>query len=83
MKTRRSALQPVLVALACASISACANNPPPQADLNDRTPPSPTTQGANRTPSPSGQRLTIQTGEGEKLDLPWFVRDTQDWINSK
>jgi len=26
--------------------------------------------------------LTIQSGEGEKLNLPWFIQDTQDWINT-
>lgn len=38
-----------------------------------------TTQGAQGS---SGQRLTIQSGEGEKLNLPWFIQDTQNWINS-
>lgn len=80
MKTLRLALRPVLVAVACASIAACADNPPRQTDLDYRSQPSPT-QGAN-TPGSSGQRLTIQSGEGETLNLPWFIQDTQDWVNS-
>ncbi|HYG43672.1 MAG TPA: hypothetical protein VEA17_12195 [Bordetella sp.] len=82
MKTLRSALRPVFVAAACASISACADNPPRQTNLEYRSPSPATTQGASNTPGQSGQRLTIQSGEGEKLNLPWFIRDTQDWINS-
>jgi hypothetical protein len=31
--------------------------------------------------NPSGQRLTIQSGEGERLNLPWFIEGAQDWIN--
>ncbi|HEY9461247.1 MAG TPA: hypothetical protein VIR04_10655 [Paralcaligenes sp.] len=81
MKILRLALRPVFVAVACAFISACANNPPRQTDLDNRTPSSPTTQGANGSRGSSGQRLTIQSGEGERLNLPWFVRDTQNWIN--
>lgn len=50
--------------------------------MDYRSRPSSTTQRANATPGSSDQRLTIQSGEGEKLNLPWFVRDTQEWINS-
>ncbi|MCW0210649.1 MAG: hypothetical protein OJK14_26405 [Achromobacter sp.] len=82
MKILRLALRPVLVAAACASIAACADNPPRQTDMDYRSRPSPTTQGANSTPGSSDQRLTIQSGEGERLNLPWFIRDTQEWINS-
>lgn len=82
MKTLRLPLRFVLVAVACASISACAANPPQQADLDYRTRPLFTSQGADGTAGPSGQRLAIQAGEGETLYLPWFIRDTQDWINS-
>lgn len=35
-------------------------------------------RGATSSPD---QRLSIQSGEGEKLNLPWFIQDTQDWIN--
>ena len=80
MKTLRLALRPVLIAVACASIAACADNPPRQTDLDYRSQPAPT-QGAH-PPGSSGQRLTIQSGEGETLNLPWFIQDTQDWVNS-
>lgn len=81
MKTLRLALRPVLVAAACASIAACADNPPRQTDMNYQSQSSSTSQGANSTPDSSNQRLTIQSGEGERLNLPWFIQDTQDWIN--
>lgn len=74
------ALRPALFAVACASIAACANMPPRQTDMDYRRP-STTTQGANRPRDASDERLTIQSGEGEKLNLPWFIRDTQDWVN--
>ncbi|WP_248293265.1 hypothetical protein [Achromobacter sp. Bel] len=82
MNTLRSILRPVLIAVACASMAACADNPPKQTDMDYRSRSSSTTQGAQGTPGSSGQRLTIQSGEGERLNLPWFVQDTQDWINS-
>lgn len=81
MKTFCVALRPILVVIACASMSACADNPPRQTDMDYRSRPSSTTQGASNPPGSSGQRLTIQSGEGEKLNLPWFIQDTQDWIN--
>lgn len=82
MKTLRSVLRPVLAAAACAAIAACADNPPRQTDLDYRSRPSASTQGVSSPPGSSGQRLTIQSGEGEKLHLPWFIQDTQDWVNS-
>lgn len=82
MKTPRSALRLVLAAAAFASITACADNPPQQTDIDYRSRSSATTQGANGSPNSSGQRLTIQSGEGERLNLPWFIQDTKDWINS-
>ena len=81
MKNLQLALRPVLVAAACASIAACANNPTQRTDPDYRSQSSHTTQGVETTPGSSGQRLTIQSGEGERLNLPWFIRDTQDWIN--
>ncbi|MFD4840677.1 hypothetical protein ACFWP0_24485 [Achromobacter sp. NPDC058515] len=82
MKTLYLALRPVLAAVACASIAACADNPPRQTDLDYRSRPSPAAQGGNSATGSSGQRLTIQSGEGERLNLPWFIQDTKDWINS-
>ncbi|KRC76666.1 hypothetical protein ASE30_07085 [Achromobacter sp. Root83] len=74
MMTLRFASRLVLLGAACASLAACADAPPRQAA------PAATTQGANS--ASSGQRLTIQSGEGERLNLPWFIQGTQDWINS-
>jgi hypothetical protein len=82
MKTLRSALRPVVVAVACASIAACADSPPRQTSLDYRSRPSPTTQGANGIPGLSDQRLAIQSGGRERLNLPWFIQDTQGLINS-
>lgn len=79
MKTRHSALKPVLAALACAAVAACADSPPRQTDMDYRSRPPSAAHGSQSAP---GQRLTIQSGEGEKLNLPWFIQDTQDWINS-
>ncbi|WP_233233796.1 hypothetical protein [Bordetella sp. LUAb4] len=82
MKTLHSAIRPVLGALACASLAACADNPPRKADMDYQSRPVPATQSASSPPGYSGRGLSIQSGEGEKLNLPWFIRDTQDWINS-
>ncbi|ARP94970.1 hypothetical protein [Bordetella genomosp. 13] len=75
-------LRPILAVIACASITACADSPPRQTDLDYRSRPAPAARNANSDADSSGQRLTIQSGEGERLNLPWFIRDTQDWINS-
>ncbi|WP_454668757.1 hypothetical protein [Achromobacter kerstersii] len=82
MRIFRLALRSVLAAVACASIAACANNPPQQTDMEYRTRSSEKAKPAASAPGSSGQRLTIQSGEGEKLNLPWFIQDTQNWINS-
>lgn len=81
MKNLRLILRLVLVAVACSLIAACADNPTRQTDLDYRSQRSPTVQGANSSPGSSGQHLTIQSGEGEKLNLPWLIRDAQGWIN--
>ena len=81
MTTLRLALRPVLIVAACASIAACTNSPPQrQTDMDYRSRPVPT---ANSAAGPEDRRLTIKSGEGERLNLPWFVRDTQDWVNSQ
>jgi len=82
MKHFRFALRPLLLAVACTSIAACADNPPRRTDPDYRSSPSRTTQSADSTSGSPGQRLTIQSGEGERLNLPWFIRDAQNWINS-
>ncbi|WP_255468977.1 hypothetical protein [Achromobacter sp. UMC46] len=81
MKILRLALRPVLAVAVCASIAACADSPPRQTDMDYRSRTSSTAK-ANSAPGSTDQRLTIQSGEGERLNLPWFVRDTQDWVNS-
>ncbi|MNX83638.1 hypothetical protein D3C86_1154100 [compost metagenome] len=78
----RVALRLVLLGAACASLAACADNPPRNAGWDAQGRPATTSQGANGGPNQSGQRLTIQSGEGETLNLPWFIQGTQDWINS-
>jgi uncharacterized lipoprotein len=82
VKTLQTALRPLLAALTCALIAACAQNPPRQADLDYRTDPAAMPQAPNSTPDASGQRLTIKSGQGERLNLPWFIRDAQDWVNN-
>jgi len=81
MKTLRPALRPVLVAIACASIAACADPPPRQTNMDYRSRPPSAAQGANGPAGSSEPRLTIQSGEGERLNLPWFIQDAQDWVN--
>ncbi|MBR8656748.1 hypothetical protein KDH83_25875 [Achromobacter sp. Marseille-Q0513] len=81
MKTLRRALRPVLAAVTVATLAACADTPPRRADMDYRSRPSPSAQSPNSAPASSDRRLTIQSGEGERLNLPWFIRDTQDLIN--
>jgi hypothetical protein len=79
MKTLRSALTPFLLAALCTSVAACADTSSryPEAQ-NAPAATAPQTNNGSSAPTP---RLTIQSGEGEKLNLPWFVRDVQDWVN--
>ncbi|WPL83370.1 hypothetical protein SD446_12840 [Bordetella hinzii] len=82
MKISRSTARRALLAMAaCASIAGCgADNPPRQTSIDYRSPP-PSAGQARDGRDFSGRRLTIQSGEGERLILPWFIQDTQDWIN--
>ncbi|QDJ49568.1 hypothetical protein CBR69_04130 [Bordetella hinzii] len=82
MKISRSTARRALLAMAaCASIAGCgADNPPRQTSIDYRSPP-PSAGQARDGGDFSGRRLTIQSGEGERLILPWFIQDTQDWIN--
>ena len=82
MKILPSTLRPILIAVACASITACADRPPRSPEVDYRSEPPAAPRDANSPSDPSDQRLIIQSGEGERLNLPWFIRDTQDWINS-
>ncbi|TAN28922.1 MAG: hypothetical protein EPN31_07140 [Castellaniella sp.] len=83
MKNPCLALRLALVAVACASVTAYADSLPEQTSLNHRSQPSPTAQRANDASGSSGRRLTIRSGEGERLNLPWFIRDIQGWVNSR
>lgn len=82
MNALRFALRPILAASVCASLAACANTAPKQSDMDYRSRPSEASRPPSQSPGSSGQRLTIQSGEGERLNLPWFIQDTQNWINS-
>ncbi|MBO1112646.1 hypothetical protein [Bordetella petrii] len=78
MQIFRSIFPASLLATLCASVAACANAPSP--------PPEPQAQPATRQeatgdPGAPRPRLTIQSGEGERLNLPWFIQDAQNWIN--
>ena len=82
MKNSFLALRLALAVAACASITACAGSQSQSTDMDYKSRPPSSAQGKSSNPGSSGQRLTIQSGEGEKLNLPWFIQDTQDWINS-
>lgn len=81
MKTLRSILPVVFLAAACASLASCAEmshhyaNPDAQRDAVAAQ------QDANRDGNASRQRLTIQTGGGEPIVLPWFIQGAKDWVN--
>lgn len=84
MPSHRLASSRFLLAIACVLLASCATStrpskPSPESQ-NAPPPPDYTTSGAATSSAPT-QRLTIQSGSGEKLNLPWFIRDTQDWIN--
>jgi len=82
MKNSFLALRLAFAVAACASITACASSQPQATDMDYKSRPPSSAQGKSSNPGSSGQRLTIQSGEGEKLNLPWFIQDTQDWVNS-
>lgn len=77
MKTLRSVLPFTLLAALCVSLSACAEmshqyaNPDAQRDA----------AAAQRDANAPRQRLTIQSGGGEPLVLPWFIQGAQNWVN--
>ncbi|CAM3702988.1 Lipoprotein [Bordetella sputigena] len=81
MKNLSPALSFVLAASLCATLAGCANTPsrgyssqaPAAAPASAQ--PSYTDRGASKP------ALTIQAGEGEKLNLPWFVQDIQGAVN--
>lgn len=70
----------IMVATGCLAITACANTQPRENNLNYRS--EPPTQSGSPSSNTHEKRLTIQSGEGERLNLPWFIQGPQDWINS-
>ncbi len=81
MKSHHAALRLLLAGAAIASLAACANTPQQRTDMDYRSRTLDTPAGSNPSGNPSGQRLTIQSGEGERLNLPWFIEGAQDWVN--
>jgi hypothetical protein len=80
MKTLRSAVPTVLLFALCASVASCADVPPKRYGSQAQGAPAATQEASNDSSAPK-PALTIQAGEGEKLNLPWFVRDVTDWVN--
>lgn len=79
MNRYRHCLFTALVLMAGTVLAACApaSSRQPEPDYRSRSGP-----GAQGEAVSSGeQRLSIQAGEGETLNLPWFIRDTQHWVN--
>lgn len=81
MKSLRSAVMLAMLLALCASVASCANTPSRPYGPQAQEAPGATRQEANTNPDAPKPALTIQAGEGEKLNLPWFVRDVQDWVN--
>ncbi|AHV92695.1 hypothetical protein [Bordetella holmesii] len=76
------ALVALCVFATCASITGCARQAArgqDGIDYRSRAPDAGSEPG--RGQPPSNRRLTIQSGEGERLNLPWFIQDTENWIN--
>jgi len=82
MKIHHAALRLLLAGAAIAALAACAETPQqPRNNVDYRSRPLDSPAGSNNNADPSGQRLTIQSGEGERLNLPWFIEGAQDWVN--
>ncbi|KQZ98801.1 hypothetical protein ASD71_18025 [Achromobacter sp. Root565] len=82
MKIHHAALRLILAGAAIASLAACADTPQqPRGNVDYRSRPLDSPAPSNANTNPSGQRLTIQSGEGERLNLPWFIEGAQDWVN--
>ena len=72
----------LLLAITCALLASCASRPSPPPEPQVQRPMDYTTAPeVNTAPGASSRRLTIQSGEGERLNLPWFIRDAQNWVN--
>ncbi|CAM4335998.1 hypothetical protein GCM10027287_31000 [Bordetella muralis] len=73
----------VPLAIMCALLVSCANTASEPAEVQGSSPPDYTYTAKDGdtvhvAPKP---RLTIQSGEGERLNLPWFIRDAQNLVN--
>jgi hypothetical protein len=81
MNTFRPVLRLVLFTALPVLIAACANQPAAAPDSamqysSDGT----AQQGSGRTGA-SQPNLVIKSGEGEQLNVPWFVRDLTNAVN--
>ena len=85
MKNLRSVSCLALAAIASCGLAGCADSPArgDNLDYHSRPTSPPQTVTAYPVDDPPTQRLTIQSGEGERLNLPWFIKDTQNWINTR
>ncbi|RXN87842.1 hypothetical protein C7R54_14720 [Achromobacter aloeverae] len=83
MMSFRSASRLVLLAIVCASFSACADTPSGRAGPAAPGEPDYVTRPVPNPSASSDQRLTIRAGEAEKLRLPWFIQDAKDWVNTR
>ena len=81
MKHLRSALSLAGLFVLCASVASCADAPSRRYGPQAQDDPTARGQPAGADPGAPKPALTIQSGEGEKLNIPWFVRDVQDWVN--
>ncbi len=82
MKNVRPVMPPLVLTALCLALAACTQTPTRSADTAAPRDPAYVSDGG---PGPAGgdtPRLTIKSGEGEKLRLPWFIQDAKDWINS-
>lgn len=81
MQTHSLVSPRILLAALCVSLASCSTPPSTSPGIEAPPPPDYVSTPGNTTPATSNPRLTIESGEGEPLNLPWFVRDTQDAIN--
>ncbi|WP_157792935.1 hypothetical protein [Bordetella genomosp. 8] len=80
MRNAYSALPLILTAAVCAVLAGCGSTPS-KGYSSQSQPPATASQPSYSDGSGAKPALTIQSGEGEKLNLPWFVRDIQGAVN--
>ena len=81
MQIHRLVSPRLLPAAMCALLASCAHGPSQPPEPQVQPPPDYTTSGPTTNANAPKPRLTIQSGEGERLNLPWFIRDAQNAIN--